>query len=83
MFNETTAVAMKRRNKHAPTTIEILVPSKGVIRKKILAAHLFPCGGGVKYLHRSPASRRRRPKGSLEFESVKYGRESHGTWTRE
>jgi hypothetical protein len=23
----------------------------------------FPCGGGVDYLHRSPASRRRRQKG--------------------
>jgi hypothetical protein len=25
--------------------------------------HRFPCGGGVKYLHRSPASRRKRHKG--------------------
>jgi hypothetical protein len=29
-----------------------------------------PCGGGVEYLHRDPASRRRRQK---------YGREIHGT----
>jgi hypothetical protein len=43
----------------------------------------FPCGGGVEYLHRSPASRRRRQKGSLESERVKYGLESHGTRTRE
>jgi transposase len=37
---------------------------------------------GVEYLHRSPASRRRRRKGSLESQTVKYGHESHGTWTR-
>jgi hypothetical protein len=41
----------------------------------------FPCGGGVEYLHRSPASRRRRRKGSLESETVKHGHESHGTQT--
>jgi hypothetical protein len=34
------------------------------------------CGGGVEYLHRDPASRRRRRKGSLRSGTVKYGRES-------
>jgi hypothetical protein len=43
----------------------------------------FLCGGGVEYLHRSPASRRKRRKGSLESGTVKYGHESHGTGTRE
>jgi hypothetical protein len=41
-----------------------------------------PCGGGVEYLHRDPASRRKRRKGSLESETVKYGHESYGTRTR-
>jgi hypothetical protein len=40
----------------------------------------LPCGGGVEYLHRDPASRR---KGSLISETVKYGRESQETRTRE
>jgi hypothetical protein len=39
----------------------------------------MPCGDGVEYLHRSPASRGRRRKGK----TVKYGLESHGTQTRE
>jgi hypothetical protein len=34
-----------------------------------------------QYLHRDPASRRRPRKGSLKSETVKYGRESQGTWT--
>jgi hypothetical protein len=41
-----------------------------------------PCGGGVEYLHRDPASRKRRRKGSLKSETVKYGHESYGTRTR-
>jgi hypothetical protein len=40
-----------------------------------------PCGGGVEYLHRDPASRRRRRKGSLKSETVKYGHKSQGTRT--
>jgi hypothetical protein len=40
-------------------------------------------GGGIEYLHRDPASRRRRRKGSLKSETVKYGRKSQGTRTRE
>jgi hypothetical protein len=42
-----------------------------------------PCWGGVEYLHRDPASRRRQRKESLKSETVKYGRESQGTRTRE
>jgi hypothetical protein len=34
----------------------------------------LPCGGGVEYLHRDPASPRRRRKGSLKFETIKCGR---------
>jgi hypothetical protein len=41
------------------------------------------CGGGVEYLHRSPATHRRQRKGSHESETVKYGREYHGTCTRD
>jgi hypothetical protein len=40
-----------------------------------------PCGGGVEYLHRDPASRKRRRKGSLKSETVKYDREYQGTRT--
>jgi hypothetical protein len=36
---------------------------------------------GSNTSHRSPAGRRRRQKGSLESETVKYGRESQGTRT--
>jgi hypothetical protein len=42
-----------------------------------------PCGGGVEYLHRGPASRRRRRKGSLRSETVKHNREPQGTGARE
>jgi hypothetical protein len=43
----------------------------------------FDCGGGVEYLHPIPASCRRRRKGSLKSERVKYGYKPHGTLTRE
>jgi hypothetical protein len=33
---------------------------------------LYPCGGGVEYLHRDPASRRRRRKRRLISETVNY-----------
>jgi hypothetical protein len=42
-----------------------------------------PCGGGVEYLHRHPASHRRRRKGRLKSERVKYGHESQRNETRE
>jgi hypothetical protein len=38
----------------------------------------YPCGGGVQYLHRDPASRRRRRKGKSQSETVKYGLKSQG-----
>jgi hypothetical protein len=43
----------------------------------------LPCGGGIAYLHHSTASHRRRQRGSLESDTVKYSRKSHGTRTRE
>jgi hypothetical protein len=39
--------------------------------------------GGVEYLHRDPASRKRRRMGSLKSETVKYGREPQGTRNRQ
>jgi hypothetical protein len=56
---------------------------RGVILKTNGAtqAGTNPCGGGVEYLHRDPASRRRRRKWSLKSETVKYGRKSQGTTT--
>jgi hypothetical protein len=42
-----------------------------------------PCGGGVEYLHRNPASRRRRWKGKFWISDSKYGREPQGTRIRE
>jgi hypothetical protein len=47
----------------------------------ILFMKTYLSGHGVKYLHREPASRRRRRKGSLKSETEKYGRESQGTRT--
>jgi hypothetical protein len=64
---ETAAVAMQRRGKHASITIELLLKTVSSTRsvkrgyKKDNGGD--PCGGGVEYLHRSPASRRRRRKG--------------------
>jgi hypothetical protein len=40
------------------------------------------CGGGVEYLHHDPASHKRRWKGSLKSETVKYGLKSYGTRTQ-
>jgi hypothetical protein len=44
---------------------------------------VIPYGGGAEYLHRSPASRRKRRKENLDSETVKYGRESRRTGNRE
>jgi hypothetical protein len=41
------------------------------------------CGGGIEYIQRDPASRRRRRKGSLKSETLKYVHESQRTRTRE
>jgi hypothetical protein len=46
-----------------------------------------PCGGGLEYLHRNPASRKRRQKGNpvpgVKLGEIKYGLEARGTQTRE
>jgi hypothetical protein len=42
-----------------------------------------PCGGGVEYLRRDPARCKRRRKGSLRSETIKYDRESQKIRTRE
>jgi hypothetical protein len=39
-----------------------------------LLIQFLRCGGSVEYLHRNPASRRRRQKGNLESDTVKYVR---------
>jgi hypothetical protein len=51
------------------------------VRRHLETSQSNPCGGGVEYFHRDPASRKRRR--SLKSETVKYGREYQGTWTRE
>jgi hypothetical protein len=56
--------------------------SRSYKREFIREFNSYPCGGGVEYLHRDPASRRRRQKGSLISETVKYGLKSQGTRTR-
>jgi hypothetical protein len=43
----------------------------GALLEMIISA---PCGGGLEYLHRSPASRKRRQKGNpVSNETVKFG----------
>jgi hypothetical protein len=52
-----------------------------VVRAEVLSSKQFDnlmCGGGIQYLHRDPASRKRRRKGSLKSETVIYGCESQG-----
>jgi hypothetical protein len=68
---------LQRSGKHASTKIVGLCflhgPCRGVIMKTNGATVAIPCGSGVEYLHRSPASRRRRRKGSLVPGEYKYG----------
>jgi hypothetical protein len=81
-----TAVAVEQLNKHVSAETNIrnkravfsvrCVPRGYKKEKKEVRFH--PCPGGVKYLHRDPATRR-----SLKYETVKYGCESQGTRTRE
>jgi hypothetical protein len=40
-------------------------------------------GGGIEYVHHDPASVGGKEKGSLKSETIKYGRESQETRTRE
>jgi hypothetical protein len=54
-----------------------------IIRGSRITEKANRCGGVVEYLHRSPASSRRRWKVSLKSGTVKYGREFQGTRTRE
>jgi hypothetical protein len=58
------------RDKRTPTEELYLLcgPCRDLITGTVLGNQL-----GVEYLHRDPASRRRRQKGSLKFETVKYG----------
>jgi hypothetical protein len=43
-----------------------------------------PCGGELEYLHRSPASHKRRQKGNVVLnETVRFGLKFCGTWTRQ
>jgi hypothetical protein len=52
------------------------------IENAIVALHsLTPCGGGLEYLHRSPASHKRRRRGNtVSVETVMYGYWSSVTW---
>jgi hypothetical protein len=56
---------------------------EGYIRGTGMSKLSNPCRGGIEYLHRDQASGRRRRKGSLKSETVKYGRKSQGTKIRE
>jgi hypothetical protein len=78
MEAEETAVARQRLDRHVfaaadtHATVEELLKSvfsmrsvlrlySGDLREKLLS---IPCGGGVEYLHRCPARRRRQGKGN-------------------
>jgi hypothetical protein len=73
--DETTAVAMQRRGKDASKTRELLLEivfSLWSVQRSYLEENWsdpvgHPCGGGVEYLHRDPASRRRRRKGKSQI----------------
>jgi hypothetical protein len=66
-------VSGQRLGKHVPAatdtnaTIEELCfvcgPCRNIITDKVTVVSSTPCGGGVEYLHRDPASRKRRRKG--------------------
>jgi hypothetical protein len=63
-----TSIARQRRSKHAFAKIEEAVFSVGPPRDCISSPVINqgsvdnPCGGGIEYLHRDPASHRRRRK---------------------
>jgi hypothetical protein len=44
--------------------LQYQVMSRGICGGKEAMGRLNPCGGGVEYLHRGPASHRRRRKGN-------------------
>jgi hypothetical protein len=71
-----TAVAMEQLSKQYPAetnyaTIEELCflcgPCPGVIKRTKKIILVSPCGGGVEYLRRDPASRRRRREGKSQI----------------
>jgi hypothetical protein len=89
--NEATAVAMQRRGKHVSTTRDLLLET-------VLFTRSVQSGYKKDNLGRPNISRVEAglntstvtlrlvggdEKGSLESETVKYGRESHGTWPPE
>jgi hypothetical protein len=45
-----------------PVSYAIIFPANCCLPCKEIYGNIRPCGGGVKYLHRDPASRRRRRK---------------------
>jgi hypothetical protein len=49
--------------------------------RSYIARSQAPCGGGVEYIHRDLRVVGGDEKGSLKFETVKYGRKSLGTTT--
>jgi hypothetical protein len=74
--NNTTSIARQRISNHTSSTIERLCflrgACRGVILKTIGATRQWnPCRGGVEYLHRDPASRRRRWKGKSQIWDTK------------
>jgi hypothetical protein len=85
--NNRTSIVTQWISKQAFSTIQRLFflcgPCREVIKGQRMSFEWEPCGGGVEYLHRESASRRRRRKGSLKTGTVKYGREIQGTRTRE
>jgi hypothetical protein len=66
-----------------PPDVRHMVGAKPFYRRDPIQRESHSCGGGVEYLHRSPASRIKHEKGSLESETENYGRESHVARTRE
>jgi hypothetical protein len=74
-------------NKHLPT--EIIGVQKWTVFSKRSVPRCYKednwsnlCGGGVEYLHRSPASRRRRRKGNPVTGGTTWPRCSWGIWIR-
>jgi hypothetical protein len=63
-------------------TESLLPPSRPYLA--IIVIYKRPCRGGIEYFHRSLAGRKRRQKENpVSNETVRYGHELHGTWTRQ
>jgi hypothetical protein len=80
--SEETFIARQRLDKHVPaetntqaiinilleTVFSVWSMQSGYIRRELrFGTGSYPCGGGVEYLHRDPASRRRRRKGKSQI----------------